>query len=73
MNGPSNAASSQANSPSQAEDMFRKSPVLNAVLIALAIVGAIAVVGAFGMWAIHVGMMNGVQACQTAMGSPRGM
>ena len=40
-----------------------KSPVLSAVLIAFAIIGAVAFVGVFGMWAMHVGMMGGAGAC----------
>lgn len=44
------------------------SSVLNAVLIVLAVIGAVAVVGTvvgvFGMWAMHTGMMNGIGACQ---------
>lgn len=45
-----------------------RSSILNAVLIVLAAIGAVAVmgavVGAFGMWAMHTGMMNGIGSCQ---------
>lgn len=47
----------------QESSMLGRSPVLDAVLIVLAVIGAIAVAGAFGMWALHAGMMNGIGTC----------
>lgn len=47
----------------QESSKLGRSSVLNAVLIVLAVIGAIAVAGAFGMWALHIGMMNGIGIC----------
>lgn len=53
----------QQNPPIQESSRLDSSSVLNAVLIVLAVIGAITIAGALGMWALHVGMMNGIGVC----------
>ncbi len=57
------ASDPQKNPLIQESNRLGRPSVLNAVLIVLAVIGAIAIAGAFGMWALHVGMMNGIGTC----------
>lgn len=57
------AGGPRTNPPIQESGKLGRSSVVNAVLIVLAVIGAIAVAGAFGMWALHIGMMNGMGIC----------
>jgi hypothetical protein len=43
--------------------MFNGKPILNVVIGLLAVIGFIAVLGAFGMTTMHVEMMHGLRSC----------
>lgn len=47
--------------------MFNGNPILNVVIGLFAVIGFIAVLGAFGMTAMHVEMMHGLRSCSHTM------
>lgn len=47
--------------------MFNGKPILNIIIGLFAAIGLIAVLGAAGMTAMHVSMMQGLHSCSQAM------